>query len=110
VVALEYYDSFFLQYPAQLAEESRRIMKAVVLAEESAEHAARLLNEACAEHEVQPQVLTLHSDNLRDRQTSARATEALRIGATPATSMVTAAASTSSIAPLRHHAESASHP
>jgi putative transposase len=42
---------------------SRRIMKAVVLGEESAEHAARLLTEACAEHQVQPQILTLHSDN-----------------------------------------------
>lgn len=42
---------------------SRRIMKAVVLGEESAEHAARLLAEACAEHQVQPQILTLHSDN-----------------------------------------------
>jgi transposase InsO family protein len=42
---------------------SRRIMKAVVLEEESAEHAARLLSEAVAEHEVQPYVLTLHSDN-----------------------------------------------
>jgi transposase InsO family protein len=216
---------------------SRRIMKAVVLAEESAEHAARLLNEACAEHEVQPQILTLHSDNgspmkgstmlatmqslgvvpsfsrpsvsndnpysealfrtlkyvpsyprkpfesidaawawverfvdwynrehrhsaigfvapderhrghdirvllarrdvyaaarrrhparwsrhprhwnapatvslnLRERQTSARATEALRIGATPATSMVPTTVARTSISPLRHHAESAS--
>jgi transposase InsO family protein len=42
---------------------SRRIMKAVVLGEESAEHAARLLTEACAEHEVDPNNLTLHSDN-----------------------------------------------
>lgn len=42
---------------------SRRIMKAVVLGEESAEHAARLLAEACAEHDVRPQILTLHSDN-----------------------------------------------
>ena len=42
---------------------SRRIMKAVVLGEESAEHAARLLADACAEHDVQPQILTLHSDN-----------------------------------------------
>jgi putative transposase len=42
---------------------SRRIMKAVVLAEESAEHAARSLIEACAEHDVQPDLLTLHSDN-----------------------------------------------
>ena len=42
---------------------SRRIMKAVVLGEESAEHAARLLAEACAEHDVQSQILTLHSDN-----------------------------------------------
>ena len=42
---------------------SRRIMKAVVLSEESAENAARLLAEACAEHDVQPQILTLHSDN-----------------------------------------------
>jgi hypothetical protein len=52
----------------------------------------------------------LRDDNLRDRQTSARATEALRIGATPATSMVPTTASTSSISPLRHHAESTSHP
>ena len=216
---------------------SRRIMKAVVLAEENAEHAARLLNEACAEHEVQPQVLTLHSDNggpmkgstmlatmqslgvvpsfsrpsvsndnpysealfrtlkyvpsyprkpfesldaawawverfvdwynrehrhsalgfvapderhqghdirvllarrdvyaaarrrhparwsrhprhwnapatvslnLRERQTNARATETLRIGATPATSMVPATVARTWISPLRHHAESAS--
>jgi transposase InsO family protein len=42
---------------------SRRIMKAVVLGEESAEHAARLLTEACADHEVDPSALTLHSDN-----------------------------------------------
>ena len=42
---------------------SRRIMKAVVLGKESAEHAARLLAEACAEHDVQPRILTLHSDN-----------------------------------------------
>lgn len=42
---------------------SRRIMKAVVLGEESAEHAARLLTEACAEHHLNPNVLTLHSDN-----------------------------------------------
>jgi transposase InsO family protein len=42
---------------------SRRIMKAVVLGEESAEHAARLLADACIEHDVQPQILTLHSDN-----------------------------------------------
>ena len=38
-------------------------MKAVVLREESAENAARLLAEACGEHQVQPQILTLHSDN-----------------------------------------------
>lgn len=42
---------------------SRRIMKAVVLGEESAEHAARLLTQACEEHEVDPSALTLHSDN-----------------------------------------------
>lgn len=42
---------------------SRRIMKAVVLAEESTEHAARLLVDACHEHGVEPDVLTLHSDN-----------------------------------------------
>jgi len=42
---------------------SRRIMKAVVLTEESAEHAARLLLEACDEHGVDPKKLTLHSDN-----------------------------------------------
>jgi putative transposase len=42
---------------------SRRIMKAVVLDEESSEHAARLLTEACAEHHVEPDSLTLHSDN-----------------------------------------------
>jgi putative transposase len=42
---------------------SRRIMKAVVLREETAENAARLLAEACAEHRVRPQILTLHSDN-----------------------------------------------
>ncbi len=38
-------------------------MKAVVLGEESAEHAAHLLTEACADHEVDPSALTLHSDN-----------------------------------------------
>jgi putative transposase len=42
---------------------SRRIMKAVVLGEESAEHAARLLTEACVEHDVDSNLLTLHSDN-----------------------------------------------
>jgi transposase InsO family protein len=42
---------------------SRRVMKAVVLREESAENAARQLTEACAEHQVRPQILTLHSDN-----------------------------------------------
>src|ERR1019366_535316 len=45
--------------------------------------------------------------NRRDRQTSARASESLRIGATPTTSMVPASATTASNAPLRHHAESA---
>ena len=216
---------------------SRRIMKAVVLREESADNAARLLADACMEHQVQHQILTLHSDNgspmkgstmlatmqalgvvpsfsrpsvsndnpysealfrtlkyvpsyprkpfesidaawawverfvawyncehrhsgigfvapderhqghdvrvllarrtvyaaarrrhparwsrharqwnapatvslnLRDRQTSARAAETLRIGATPTTSMVPAHALRTSIAPLRHHAESTS--
>jgi len=42
---------------------SRRIMKAMVLAEESAEHAAQLLAEACQEHGIEPDALTLHSDN-----------------------------------------------
>lgn len=42
---------------------SRRIMKAVVHAEESAEHAARALAEAVDEHAVDPLVMTLHSDN-----------------------------------------------
>jgi putative transposase len=46
--------------------------------------------------------------NLRDRQTSARAAETLRIGATPTASMVPASALKTSIASLRHHAESAS--
>jgi putative transposase len=42
---------------------SRRIMKAVVHAEESTEHAGLALAEACAEHRVQPDVMTLHADN-----------------------------------------------
>ncbi len=42
---------------------SRRIAKAVVLAEESAEHAATLLEEACREHGIVADELTLHSDN-----------------------------------------------
>lgn len=42
---------------------SRRIMKAVVHAEESADHAGSALAEACAEHHVRPHVMTLHSDN-----------------------------------------------
>jgi putative transposase len=42
---------------------SRRIVKAVVHAEESTGHAGLALAEACAEHQVQPQVLTLHADN-----------------------------------------------
>jgi transposase InsO family protein len=42
---------------------SRRIMKAVVLPEESADHAAELIRAACAEHGVTPRTLCLHSDN-----------------------------------------------
>jgi transposase InsO family protein len=42
---------------------SRRIMKAVVLAEESSEKAAELLRNACAEHSIAPATLRLHSDN-----------------------------------------------
>lgn len=42
---------------------SRRIMKAVVLEEESAEHAARLLHQACEEHGILPGTLFVHSDN-----------------------------------------------
>ena len=38
-------------------------MEAMVLAEENAEHAARLLGEACREHGIEPDALTLHSDN-----------------------------------------------
>jgi transposase InsO family protein len=42
---------------------SRRIMKAVVLAEESSERAAELLRDACVEHGIPPNSLRLHSDN-----------------------------------------------
>lgn len=42
---------------------SRRIMKAVVHVEESAEYAAARLSEACREHGVERGALTLHSDN-----------------------------------------------
>lgn len=42
---------------------SRRIMKAVVHGEESADHAAELLTEAWREHGIGPDELTLHSDN-----------------------------------------------
>lgn len=42
---------------------SRRIMKAVVHAEESADLAATLLCEACREHGIGPGELTVHSDN-----------------------------------------------
>ena len=45
--------------------------------------------------------------NLRDRKTSARAAEGLRIGAPPTTSMVPAPATRTAISPPRHHAESA---
>jgi len=42
---------------------SRRIIKAVVLGEESSEHAARLLLEACAEQRGAAENLTVHCDN-----------------------------------------------
>jgi transposase InsO family protein len=42
---------------------SRRIMKAVVLPEESSDHAAELIRVACAEHRIAPRTLRLHSDN-----------------------------------------------
>lgn len=42
---------------------SRRIMKAVVHAEESTEFASEALADAFAEHGVRPHVMTLHSDN-----------------------------------------------
>lgn len=42
---------------------SRRIMKAVVHDAESAEAASRFFAEACAEHEIDPGQLVLHSDN-----------------------------------------------
>lgn len=38
-------------------------MKAVVLAEESADNAAELIRAACAEHRGEPDTLRLHSDN-----------------------------------------------
>jgi hypothetical protein len=44
--------------------------------------------------------------NLRDRKTSARAAEELRIGAPPTTSMVPTLARSTAITPPRHHAES----
>ena len=62
---------------------SRRIMKAVVLGEESAEHAARLLAEACAEHDVQPQILTLHSDNGGPMKGSTMLATMQRLGVVP---------------------------
>ena len=42
---------------------SRRIMKAVVHADESADHSARMISDLVAEHRIAPLVLTLHSDN-----------------------------------------------
>lgn len=42
---------------------SRRIMKAAVFTEESAEHASELLRDACAEHGIEPGDLRVHSDN-----------------------------------------------
>lgn len=42
---------------------SRRIMKAVVHADENADHSAYMLEEACKEHLVPAGTLTIHSDN-----------------------------------------------
>ena len=42
---------------------SRRVMKAVVHNQEGAEHAAQFIADACLEHGIQPDQLTLHSDN-----------------------------------------------
>jgi transposase InsO family protein len=42
---------------------SRRIIKAAVHAEESSELAAKLVTEACREQRVEPNILTMHSDN-----------------------------------------------
>lgn len=42
---------------------SRKIMAAQVFAEESMEHSAMLVAQACAFHGVQPEELVLHSDN-----------------------------------------------
>ncbi|KQC04791.1 MAG: integrase [Methanoculleus sp. SDB] len=42
---------------------SRKIMAAQVFAEESMEHSAMLVSQACAFHGVQPEKLVLHSDN-----------------------------------------------
>ena len=42
---------------------SRRIMKAVVREEESSEAAAEMITEACLEHGIERNRLTLHSDN-----------------------------------------------
>jgi len=57
VMALEYYDSFFRQYPAQLAEETRRSIEGAraafaVAAEKEAAQVERVLSEKVAETSV----------------------------------------------------------
>ena len=58
VMALEYYDSFFRQYPAQLAEETRRTIESArrafaAAAESEAARLQRMLSERVAETSVQ---------------------------------------------------------
>ena len=53
-MALEYYDSFFRQYPAQLAEETQRCIEGAraafaVAAEKETAHVQRVLSERVAE-------------------------------------------------------------
>jgi hypothetical protein len=57
VMALEYYDSFFRQYPAQLAEETRRSIENArnafaAAADREAAHMQRMLSEKVAETSV----------------------------------------------------------
>ena len=57
VIALEYYDSFFRQYPAQLARETQRCIEGVraafaVAAEKETAHVERVLSEKVAETSV----------------------------------------------------------